>query len=141
MSLWTHIVGVMHVDTYQEVDDIKKFVEDALKDAPKITGSEGYAAVFVNPQPGYCISTSCDCNRCQYKETIQIFDDGFECDSPKDYSCPWGEYQSRAIITVCGDLRDRMKDQTKREWNAFHRYVAKTLGFGVRIATCRIDGF
>ena len=36
---------------------------------------------------------------------------------------------------------DRMKSQTKKEWNAFHRYIAKELDFGVRIATCRIEGY
>lgn len=141
MSYWTHIVGVIHVDTYQEVDDVKKLVEDALKDAPEITGSEGPAAVFVNPEPGYNIWTNCDCNRCQYKDSISYFDRGFECDGPAGFICPRGEYQSRAIITVCGDLRDRMKRQTKKEWNEFHRFVAKKLKYGIRIATCRIDGW
>ena len=28
MSFWTHIVGVMHVETYAEVDDIKAYVEE-----------------------------------------------------------------------------------------------------------------
>lgn len=142
MSLWTHIVGVIHIDTYIEVDDIKKYVEDSLKHAPKITGSERDAAIFVNAEPGHCMSTSCDCNRCEYKNTIQhLSEGGWSCDAPNNYRCPFGEYQTRAIITVCGDLRDKMKAQTKKEWNAFHRYIAKELGFNVRIATCRIDGW
>lgn len=141
MSLWTHIVGVMHVDTYEHVGDIKLYVEEALRNAPKITGSEKDAAVFVNPEPGCCIWVSCDCGRCDYKSTIKHYDDGFECDSPEGYRCKSGEYQSRAVITVQGDLRDRSRRQTKREWNEFHRYVAKTLGWNVRIATCRVDGF
>lgn len=141
MSYWTHIVGVMHIDTYEEVDDIKAYVEEKLKDAPKITGSESDAAVFVNPEPDHNIFISMDCNRCEYNDTIQVLDDGFCCGSPNGYICPSGRYQSRAIITVCGDLRDRMRAQTKREWNAFHRYVAKQLDFGIRIATCKIDGW
>lgn len=141
MSFWTHIVGVIHVDTYAKVDDVKKLVEDALKDAPEITGSEGPAAVFVNAEPGHNIWTSCDCGRCQYKDTISYLDRGFECDGPPDFVCPKGEYQSRAIMTVCGDLRNRMKRQTKKEWNEFHRFIAKKLKYGIRIATCRIDGY
>ena len=141
MSYWTHIVGVMHVDTFEEVPDIKTYIEDKLKNAPKITGSESDADVFVNPQSGHCCWTSCDCNHCEYKETIKHYEDGFECDCPDDFVCPEGEYQTRAIITVCGDLRDRMKAQTKREWNAFHRYIAKELGFSIRIATCKINGY
>lgn len=141
MSYWTHIVGVMHVDTYREVDDVRKLVEDALKDAPEITGSEGSASVFVNQEPGYNLFTSCDCGRCQYKDTIAYLEDGFECDSPDGFRCPKGKYQSRAVITVCGDLRDRMKNQTKKEWNAFHRFVAKKLKYGIRMAACQINGW
>lgn len=140
MSYWTHIVGVMHIDTYTEVDDVQKLVEEALKNAPQITGSEGPATVFVNPESGYCVYTSCDCNRCPYKNTVRHSAEfGFECDSPEDFTCPTGKYQTRAIITVCGDLRDRTRNQTRKEWNAFHRFVAHKLGYGVRIATCRIE--
>lgn len=141
MSYWTHIIGVIYVDTYTEVEDIKSYVTEALRNAPKITGSERDASVFVNEKEGYCVYTSFDCNRCEYKDTIQHFDDGFTCEAPEDFICPSGKYQTRAIITVCGDLRDRMKAETKKEWNAFHRYIAKELGFGVRIATCRIEGY
>lgn len=139
MSHWTHIVGVMHVETYKEVDNIVAFVEEALKNAPLITGSERDASIFVNREPGHNMSTSFDCGRCRYKDTIRHYDDGFECDSPEDYRCPFGQYQTRAVITIQGDLRDRMRDQTRKEWNAFHRYIVKKLNWTIRIATCRID--
>lgn len=140
MSYWTHIVDVMHVDTYTEVDNVQKLVEDALKNAPQITGSEGPATVFVNPEPGYYISTSCDCRRCQYKDTLKHSSEfGFECGRPKGFVCPTGEYQTRAVITVCGDLRDRMRSETRKEWNAFHRFIAHELGYAIRNATCRIN--
>lgn len=141
MSFWTHIVGVMHVETYKEVDDIQKYVEEALAEAPKITGSVGPASVFVNREPGHNVSTSFDCARCDYKDTIQIADDGFYCDAEDGFKCPFGEYQTRAIITVQGDLRDRMRQQTKREWKEFHKFIAKKLGWTIRIATCRINGY
>lgn len=139
MSFWTHIVGVLHVETYKEVDDIVAYVEEALKDAPRITGSEGDASVYVNREPYHNISTSFDCNRCEFKDSLKYYDDGFECDAPDGYRCPYGEYYSRAVITVFGDLRDRTKDRTKKEWNAFHRYIVKKLKWTVRIATCRIE--
>lgn len=141
MSFWTHIVGVMHVETYAEVDDIKAYVEEVLKGAPRITGSEMDASVFVNIEPWHNVSTNCDCGRCQYKETLKFYDDGFECDAPDGYRCPYGEYKTRAVITVHGDLRDRMKQRTKKEWNEFHRYIAKKLKWTIRLATCRIEGW
>jgi hypothetical protein len=98
----------MHIDTYVEVEDIEAYVEDKLKNAPKITGSERDADIFVNAEPGRNISVSKDCARCDYGGTIRSCEDGgFECDADDDYRCPYGTYQSRAVITVCGDLRDR----------------------------------
>lgn len=141
MSYWTYIVGVIHVDTYEEVDDIRAYVQDALKNAPEITGSEGPASVFVNAESEYNVSTDFDCARYLYKDTLQTDCLGFSCDSPEDFHCPYGEYQTCAVITVCGSLRDRFKKQTRKERNEFHRYIAKTLGWSVRIATCRIDGY
>lgn len=147
MSLWTHIVGTIHVDTCKCVANTQKYVEDALKDAPEITGDEGSAAVFVNTIPVANHYTSCDCDVCQYKDTIQHIPDPtsfgtrFTCEAPDDYECPIGEYKTCVVITVCGDLRDRTRSQTKKEWNAFHRYIAKNLGFTIRNATCRIEGW
>ena len=141
MSFWTHIVGVLHVDTFHCCDDIQKYVEEALKGAPQITGSERPADVFVNVQSGHNISTSFDCNRCEFKDTIIHFEEGgMSCDAPDGYSCPYGAYQTRVVITVQGDLRDRMKQITKNEWKKFRRYIEKDLKWTVRIATCQIDG-
>lgn len=140
MSLWTHIVGVIHVETYIQKDDIKSYVEEKLKDAPKITGSEGDADVFVNPQSGHSMWTSCDCARCKYGDTVKYHDGYQECDSPEGFRCESGEYQTRVIITVCGDLRDRSKEETQKEWNEFYRYVKEELKFTVRISSCDIAG-
>lgn len=141
MSRWTHIVGVLHVDTYAEVDDIKQYIERALKGAPRITGSEGDATIFVNPEPGYCMSTNRDCNRCEYKNTLAEYKGCVTCAAPKNYVCPDGDYQSRAIITIFGDLRDRTKDQTKAEWKAFKKFISKEVcgeGFYIRNWSCKI---
>lgn len=140
MSHWTHIVGVMHVETHRTEDDIKLYVEEKLKNAPKITGSEGDADVFVNRQSGYSVWLSNDCGRCQYGDTVEYCNGYQECDAPEGFRCPSGEYQSRVIITVCGDLRDRSKEETEKEWDEFYRYVEEELGFGVRVFACKITG-
>ena len=48
MSFWTHIVASIDVNTHIECDTLKRDVKKMLKAAPKITGSEGDAEVFVN---------------------------------------------------------------------------------------------
>lgn len=141
MSCWTYIVGVIHIDTYEEVDDIKGYVEKSLLSAPKITGSERDVSVFVNPVAGHNIYTSCDCARCEYRETLHHSDAGFWCEAPEGYRCPSNEYQTCAVITVQGSLRNRLRKQTRKEWNKFHQYIAKTLGWQINEAICRVDGW
>lgn len=124
MSYWTHIIATLDVDTYIEDKNIKEKVEDILKDAPKITGSEKNADIFVNVLSGHNTSTNCDCNSCDYKDTIIHHDKGgFSCDADKTYQCPWGEYQTRVVITVIGDLRDRIKERTKEEYKEFYNFI------------------
>ena len=98
MSKWAHIVASIDVDTFKESHTIKEDVEKMLEDAPKITGSEGPADVFVNVLSGYTITT--------HDENDKI-----------------EEFQTRVVITVIGDLRDRTKDQTEKEWNDFKNFI------------------
>lgn len=146
MSYWTHIVAAIDVDTYKQSRTIKEDVEKMLTDAPKITGSEGPADVFVNVLSGYNHWTSCDCQSCEYGNTRRRdeIDGGWYCDAADDYNCPSGEYQSRVVITVVGDLRDRMKDDTKSEWKEFKKYIEKHIdenGFGIRNCSYNIKGY
>ena len=146
MSHWTHIVAAIDVDTYKCSHTIKEDVEQMLQDAPQITGSEGSADVFVNVLSGYNHWTSCDCQSCEYGHTRRHDenDGGWWCDAADDYRCPQGEYQTRVVITVIGDLRDRMKDTTKDEWKVFKKYIEKHIndnGFGIRNCSCKIQGY
>lgn len=125
MSMWTHIVASIDVDTFKESDTIKEDVEKMLEKAPKITGSEGPADVFVNVLSGYNISS-------------------YEDDKHK-------EYQTRVVITVIGDLRDREKPQTEKEWNEFKDFIGiepelytdnrDGLNLEIRNCSCNIKGW
>lgn len=146
MSNWTHIVASIDVDTYIESKNIKEEVEKLLEKAPKITGSEGNADIFVNVLSGHNTFTSCDCMNCEYGKTvIHHSEGGFSCDADEKYECPKGKYQTRVVITVIGDLRDRMKTKTHKEWNAFNNFIAKKVnskyGFHIRNCACRIIGY
>lgn len=144
MSHWTHIIAAIDIDTYHEDKDIKSYVENILANAPKITGSEGPADVFVNVKSGHNHWTGHDCNVCQFKDTIVHFPKeeggGHECYAPADFKCPTGKYQTRVVITVLGDLRDRERWRTRDEWAAFKDYVKANVGCGYefRNCTCRI---
>lgn len=128
MSMWTHITACLSVDTCiaEKRPILRKLVKQYLKNAPEITGSEGPAEVFVNIQGGHNFYTSYDCEHCEYKDTLRdITVDGLdyqECDAPDGHDCS-GEYQSCIVISIQGDLRDRIPDQTKREFEEFLKYI------------------
>ena len=108
MSRWTHIVGAIHIDTWKACNNIEKYIENKLKNAPKITGSEGSATVFVNKENRYCMV------------------------------CNGRNFQTRAIITIQGDLRDKDGDTTKEEVEKFIDYIKK-LGWYIRIFVINIE--
>lgn len=144
MSHWTHIIASIDIDTYHHDKDIKGYVENILANAPKITGSEGPADVFVNVKSGHNHWVGCDCNACEFKDTIINYSKeeggGWECGAPDGFQCPEGKYQTRVVITVIGDLRDRERWRTRDEWYEFRDYVKARVGCGYdfRNCVCRI---
>lgn len=143
MSCWTHITACLSVETniIAKKSDLRKQVKTFLKNAPKITGSERNADVFVNIQSGYTWFISHDCEHCKYKETLRTVtidgEEGQECDAPDNYNCS-GEYQSCVVISIQGDLRDREFNRTKEEFENFLEYVKDK--FHVRDYTYNIEG-
>ena len=144
MSMWTHITACMSVETgiVAKKPELKKQVKEYLDKAPKITGSEGSADVFVNIQGGYSFYTSYDCDRCKYKDSIielkdENGDDYMMCSAPDKHDCS-AEYQTRVVISVQGDLRDRVKEETEKEFEEFKKYVEK-LGY-IRDYAVNIEG-
>jgi len=139
MSYWTNITACIVVDTNKELLDIKSYVENILKDAPKITGSEGCANVFVNVKTDHNVYMSRDCRICKYKDSYQK-DDKYEwCNADENYKCPDAEYQTQVVITISGNLRDRYYELTKEEYNEFLKFL-KQQDWEIVNKTSRIQG-
>lgn len=143
MSCWTHITACFSVETGMIAKNaiLKRRVRSILKHAPKITGSEGDASIFINIQEGHNWSMSRDCEHCKYRDTLRdVVIDGEEgqtCDGPDDYDCS-AEYQSCIVISIQGDLRDRMKPETQKEFEDFKSFLEKR--FYVRDYSVNIEG-
>ena len=143
MSCWTHITACFSVDTFIQdpPEKLIKQVEDYLKDAPKITGSESDADIFINVQSGHNYWTNYDCEHCKYQSTQrEVIVDGkdyLECDAPDGHDCS-AEYQSCIVISIQGDLRDRSKAQTKEEFKQFYKYIKKE--YMIRDYAVNIEG-
>ena len=143
MSHWTHITACLSVETgmVEKRPELRKKIKQFLKDAPKITGSEGPADIFVNIQSGHNFFMSRDCAHCKYRDSLHdITENGKEyqeCDAPDNYDCS-AEYQTCVVISIQGDLRDREFNKTKEEFEKFLEYVKDK--FHVRDYTYNIEG-
>lgn len=146
MSMWTHITACLSVDTCieKEASELKQTIVRQLEKAPKITGSEGPADIFVNIQSGYNVSAwTFDCSHCEYKDSLhEVVEDGKtyqECNGPNDHDC-FVRYQTCIVISIQGDLRDRTRDQTKKEFNKFIEYITKKCKWLIRDYNVNIEG-
>ncbi len=143
MSSWTHITACLSIETniIAPKSELRKQIKTILKTAPKITGSEQNADIFINIQSGYTWFISHDCEHCKYKETLRkvIIDgeEGQECDAPDNYDCS-GKYQTAIVISIQGDLRDREFSQTKEEFEDFLNFI--NTRFHVCNYTYKIEG-
>lgn len=84
-----------------------------------------------------------DCEHCKWKDTIREYtedgEDYQECDAPKGHDCS-AHYQTRIVISVQGDLRDRTKEQTEEEFEAFKDFINNSLHMYIRDYTVNIEG-
>ena len=126
MSEWSYIHVSLEVDLGMFVKSTEYELKRILEFAPKITGSEGGPDIFINIKSGYNLSTSADCDNCYYRKTIKNHRNGcFSCKKPDEYKCPDGEFQTTAMITIHGGLRDRNREQTKKEFMEFKKYLKR----------------
>ena len=136
MSSWTHITACLSVDTNFELTKpkLKTYVQEILKHAPIIKGSEANADVYVNIPSGYNFYKSIDCNTCKYKDDlIQVRDSKTNelakiCFHKSNSNCS-RKYQTMVIISIQGDLRDTYFKDTQACFDKFKNYVEKNVGY------------
>jgi len=115
MSNWTHVTATLSVDTYLNGTNKKvlKKVRKYLAKAPLITGSERNATVKYFIQDGHNWSSSDDCGN--------------------DI-----EGQSCITITIQGNLRDKLAEETHVELLDYLHYIFKK--FYIRDGSFGIEG-
>ena len=106
------------------LNQTKLRIKEILKKAPKITGSEGNANIFINIEPeGNTFHSPCDeyCTGCPFYD----FEEGNMCKRGWDFECPKCSFVSRYTITIQGDLRDTTFDKTYKEISEFFNFLIK----------------
>ena len=116
MSAWTQICGTIIVNTYSESTYKTKYiVENVLNHLPLVHGSEGPIEYYVNVLNGYNVSCNVDDNG--NESNLAMYD---------DYDM--FRHQTRAMITIQGDLRDTEFHEVLKEVTKFLSRLSKRLG-------------
>lgn len=100
MSFWTNIRVILQVHTYVDMNynKFKGQIEEAIRQAPNITGSEGNTSI----------------NTLNFIEGASSFKDGKTI-----------YYTDRCHIVIIGNLRDRFIEDTRKELKAFVKHLRK----------------
>ena len=110
MSFWTYINGTITVKPMGRTQPEKRYILDTvLEHLPRVTGSEGDMEIYVNQRAGHNVSCSCDEFGMRTDNLVAMY--GY-----KSRKRGWHETQDQYLLTVKAGLRDRMFDETKREF-------------------------
>src|SRR5574344_882224 len=110
MSYWTNITGIITVRPMGRTQAEKRYILDTvLEHLPIVTGSERDMNVYVIQKNGDSSSSSCD----EFGEVTNNLVDSYGNKSRKR---GWLRTQDEYILVVDGSFRDRMFDQTFREF-------------------------
>lgn len=116
MSWWTYVRGIVEVDTFADSDPEAMFMaQTVVNHLPRITGSERDVSVYCVRPNGANMSSNCD-----------------EFDIPSNLYTPGSyfrsfETQTKILIVLSGNLRDRKLPETLRETSKFLSRLASRL--------------
>lgn len=121
MSSWTYINGNIIVSPMGRTQAEKRYVIDTvLEHLPLVTGSEKDMNVYVIQKAGHDGSSSHD-------EFGYITNNLIDSYGNKSRKRGWLQTQSQYILVVNGNFRDRVFEETLREFNNWLCRLAKRL--------------
>ena len=119
MSSWTYINGTVVVSPMGRTQAEKRYILDTvLEHLPQVTGSEKDMNVYVIQKAGYNSSSSCD----EFGEVTNNLTDDY---GDRNRKRGWLRTQSEYILVVEGSFRDRLFDQTYKEFQNWLCRLAK----------------
>lgn len=122
MSFWTYINGTVTVRPLGRTQEEKEYIlKSVLNHLPLVTGSERDMYVYVIQKNGDSSSSSCD----EFGEVTNNLVDNYGNRSRKR---GWLRTQDEYILVVNGSLRDRIFDQTYKEFQKWLCRLAKRVG-------------
>lgn len=133
MSYWTYINGVVTVSPMGRTQaEMRYILETVLQHLPNVTGSERDMNVHIVQKAGHNYSSSHD----EFGQITDNLTDRYGCRNRKG---GWLEKQNYYILVVEGQFRDRMFDQTYREFQKWLCRLAKRVV--VQDVLVQIEGY
>ena len=121
MSLWTYIHGTIIVSPMGRTQHEKTYILNTVLDhLPQVTGSERCMNVYVIQKEGYDHINSCD-------EFGKVTNNLIDSYGDKSFKNGWLRTQSQYILVVDASLRDRVFEQTLKEFNKWLCRLAKRI--------------
>ena len=121
MSWWTYINGTVTVSPMGRTQAEKRYILDTvLEHLPLVTGSEKDMNIYVIQKNGHNSSSSCD----EFGWTTNNLTDNY---GDKSRKRGWLRTQDEYILVVNGSFRDRMFEQTVKEFNKWVCRLAKRI--------------
>lgn len=121
MSFWTYVNGTIRVSPMGRTQAEKRYIlETVLAHLPLVTGSERDMNVHIVQRSGSNSSSSCD----EFGDSTNNLVDRY---GRKSRDRGWLEVQREYILVVEGALRDRMFEQTYREFQKWLCRLAKRI--------------
>ena len=115
MSVWTHICGSVEIDVHGvSQSHIQYVVETILNHLPVVSGSECNMQVHIIKKYGHNVSSSFD----DFGNII------IRNNNTDDDDC-YNNFQTKYILVLEGDLRDREFEETKRSFMKWLIRLAK----------------
>lgn len=112
MSYWTYVTGVIEIDSYAATNPMADYItRTVLAHLPKVSGSEGYMKCYVIVPDGHNVSSS-------HNELMEPVSFGLR---------NVFETQTKRLIVLDGNLRDRFFEETFSELNKFLNRLSKRL--------------
>jgi hypothetical protein len=119
MSYWTHVLGVIKVAPLGRTQHEKTYILNTVLDhLPIVSGSEGAMKVLINVDQTYHSSSSCD----EFMQRTNNLRDRY---GDRSRTRGWLKVSDYYYLTIIGDLRDRMFNQTFQELQRWLCRLAK----------------
>lgn len=118
LSSWTYINGVIQVSPFGRCQAEKRYILDmVLSHLPKVSGSERDMNVYVIQKEGYNLSSTHD----EFGQWSNL-GNGHSWYGRRDFNT-----QDNYLIVVNGSLRDRIFEETLKEFNKWLCRLAKRI--------------